>query len=697
MAYDFDFGLHRVARLFWQDKFFLTVLAFFALVLPGYCSAETAWQANGVPICAAANNQQSPQVISDYKGGYILVWEDWRGAFGGAYAQLIDNSGQPKWSLDGIAVGNNIGSPLPNINAISDGQNGAIVTWQNNPSGVYIQSFNNSGSLLWPPGIKLNTQNVVVPSVPIPSIVPDGMGGAIVIFQCNTDGSHYKGLFAQHVNNSGVIQWAPNGVTICADPIFEPIQRLDDPWIISDGQNGAIVAWSDPLKNGGDIYAQRVNSFGNTLWANNGIPICSASGSQRGAVVISDGQGGAVFAWQDFRNGHYNIFAQKVNGSGVKQWESSGVTVCSNAYSQSQLGIISDGSTGVIISWQDTRSTKSIYAQRLDSSGAVLWTSNGILVCDSGACDYPVIAADSQGGGAIVSWQDSRSGNYDIYSQRINAQGNPLWTNNGALVCNATGDQTSPAICYDSQYGAVIGWTDERNGTTNKEIFAQHLLTLKPEVSAIYPNYVLAGGMRNFSILGSNFSLATAVKLVKSGQADLYGLNMNKPNGSQIDINFDLTSAVLGLWSIMVIDSSGQSSNANVSLTISDKTPTPTVTPTVTVTPTMTSSTPLPQTPTVTPYSWSEPMRVACGPNPVRGSVAHLNIFTRQGADVEAGIFTPSGRAVNTFRYNYATAGRHIEDIFVGDLANGIYMVQVKAKNADGSENRVVYKMALIK
>jgi uncharacterized delta-60 repeat protein len=115
------------------------------------------------------------------------------------------------------------------------------------------------------------------------------------------------------------------------------------------------------------------------------------------------------------------------------------------------------------------------------------------------------------------------------------------------------------------------------------------------------------------------------------------------------------------------------------------------------------SPTPLPHTPTstvtltATPYSWSEPLRVACGPNPVRGSVAHLNIFTRQGADVEAGIFTPSGRAVNTFRYNYATAGRHIEDIFVGDLANGIYMVQVKAKNADGSENRVVYKMALIK
>jgi hypothetical protein len=137
-------------------------------------------------------------------------------------------------------------------------------------------------------------------------------------------------------------------------------------------------------------------------------------------------------------------------------------------------------------------------------------------------------------------------------------------------------------------------------------------------------------------------------------------------------------------------------------------TPTPTISSTVTISPTITSTptvspTPLPYTPTptvtptVTPFSWSEPLRVACGPNPVRGSVAHLNIFTRQGADVEVKIFTPSGREVNTFRYNYSSAGRHIEDIFVGDLANGIYMVRVKTRNSDGSENLVIDKMALIK
>ena len=36
--------------------------------------------------------------------------------------------------------------------------------------------------------------------------------------------------------------------------------------------------------------------------------------------------------------------------------------------------------------------------------------------------EFPTIVSDGAGG-AIVTWQDNRSGNYDIYVQRINAFG----------------------------------------------------------------------------------------------------------------------------------------------------------------------------------------------------------------------------------------------------------------------------------
>lgn len=47
--------------------------------------------------------------------------------------------------------------------------------------------------------------------------------------------------------------------------------------VVPDGMGGAVVAWQD-LRNGVDydIYAQRMDAYGNMLWASNGILICGA-------------------------------------------------------------------------------------------------------------------------------------------------------------------------------------------------------------------------------------------------------------------------------------------------------------------------------------------------------------------------------------------------------------------------------------
>jgi hypothetical protein len=123
-------------------------------------------------------------------------------------------------------------------------------------------------------------------------------------------------------------------------------------------------------------------------------------------------------------------------------------------------------------------------------------------------------------------------------------------------------------------------------------------------------------------------------------------------------------------------------------------TPTPTGTPTATITPTPEkTATP---TPTVTQAPLPDKLTVYCSPNPVRGTTANLNILTRQPADISVKIFTPQSQEVFSFRRNYPSAGRHLEPISVGALANGVYMVIVKTQSG-GKEERVVYKMMLIK
>jgi hypothetical protein len=65
------------------------------------------------------------------------------------------------------------------------------------------------------------------------------------------------------------------------------------------------------------------------------------------------------------------------------QWQLDGAPVCNAANGQGSTQIVSDGTTGAIITWTDARNaTVDIFAQRVDTGGNALWTPNGIAVCD---------------------------------------------------------------------------------------------------------------------------------------------------------------------------------------------------------------------------------------------------------------------------------------------------------------------------
>ena len=109
-------------------------------------------------------------------------------------------------------------------------------------------------------------------------------------------------------------------------------------------------------------------------------------------------------------------------------WVEDGTALCTATASQINPTIALDGSGGAIVTWWDYRSGSNtdVYVQRVNASGAVQWTANGVVLCTATENQqYPTIVSDGSGG-AIVTWQDYRSGsNYDIYAQSINARGRP--------------------------------------------------------------------------------------------------------------------------------------------------------------------------------------------------------------------------------------------------------------------------------
>ncbi len=82
--------------------------------------------------------------------------------------------------------------------------------------------------------------------------------------------------------------------------------------------------------------------------------------------------------------------------------------------------------------------------------------ANNPICVDSSNQSYPVMTTDGDGG-AILVWTDYRNGSTsDIYAQRISAAGVPLWTPKGVPVCTAADYQTNPTVVSDGAGGAII-------------------------------------------------------------------------------------------------------------------------------------------------------------------------------------------------------------------------------------------------
>ena len=135
-----------------------------------------------------------------------------------------------------------------------------------------------------------------------------------------------------------------------------------------------------------------------------------------------------------------------------------------------------DGAGGVIIAWEDDRNLFSdIFAQRLDSAGTPLWNFGGVAVSTAdGNQSAPQLIPDGSGG-AIIAWQDFRAGFIaDIYAQRVSSTGMTLWTANGAAVSAAPGDQVNQQLVADGSGGAIVVWEDNRSGSLY-HVFAQRI------------------------------------------------------------------------------------------------------------------------------------------------------------------------------------------------------------------------------
>ncbi len=200
-------------------------------------------------------------------------------------------------------------------------------------------------------------------------------------------------------------------------------------------------------------------------WQFNGAPTSLSVYDQVGPALVSNGGGSVTSAWFDMGNGSPTIRGRGITHYGDSMWDGSTGIVAPVANIDIAPWTLPDGAGGMIGVWNDYRNGNwDIYAQHFDGNGNNLW-GNGVALCLAvGDQTHPTLVTDGAGG-AIVAWTDGRSPTAgDIYVRRIDASGNPQWAADGVALCTATGGQGSPRMIPDGFGGAVLVWGDFRAG-----------------------------------------------------------------------------------------------------------------------------------------------------------------------------------------------------------------------------------------
>ena len=398
----------------------------------------------GLVVCNALKNQNAPAIVADANGGCVIVWADQRDSTTNVtdiYMQKFASNGMPIWTANGIPVCNATSNQIVPVVNLMD-LNNILVAWQDDRNNAtfstsrdyFCNSFNiSTGAKNWTNDLEIVRANNIQTNL---RLLPQvGLTGDVfAVWQDPRVATTNADIYAQKITSTGTVSWAANGINLTAAALF----NQSSPQIISDGGSGVIIAWDDNRAANNDqaIYAQKLNTNGVEQWPTGGVLIADVTGStnnQRSPYLTTDGNGGAIIAWQDTRNtatSSSDIYAQKVNTLGIVRWTTNGILICDSIGNQpnstaSGFSVVDDNAYGAIIIWDDARNGTSnidVMAQRVDSFGNRLWSPlNGVAVANrTGSNQRTVTTVLSDGNDYIVAWLDGRTAtNGEIYANKL--------------------------------------------------------------------------------------------------------------------------------------------------------------------------------------------------------------------------------------------------------------------------------------
>ena len=310
-----------------------------------------------------------------------------------------------------------------------------------------------------------------------PKLVPiHGDGWYVSWFDANPSTPPPIGydVFYQRLTAAGV-EKLPHDGQIVADLTNS---STEDYGLDIDTSNDALLAFLDTRENRNNqqVTGTRLPPLGKPIWGRLGVQLTPPSDLNFHAApkIVGTTDGSVVVAWTE----NSSVVLQKLNAAGQPQW-GSGVVFSESSYSYLLADLHAADNGSVIVSWvreQGFGSDMQLRANKVSSSGALLWGSANVDIFDVGSLqfgNFPYFVYDGNGG-AVFSWYTSVPA-LQVFAQHILAAGTEAFPHNGAAVSsNSLNVRVEPTATYRAATQEVfVFWTEEDSNQVLNGVYGQ--------------------------------------------------------------------------------------------------------------------------------------------------------------------------------------------------------------------------------
>jgi hypothetical protein len=361
-------------------------------------------------------------MTADHDNHAILTWQDIRSdGNNNTVAYRIAPDGTFVWGEDGIMLSNSTAFDAAPKVTVTDANN-AVFAWQAE-NVIIMQKISPDGTKQWGEwGITFSSDN----TYSWPQLLPVGDDEVILKFYDDSGPvwAPTRHLLAQKFDADGEAVWP--SITIINDEgnIQAWHQILS---FINDGNDGFYIAWHDFTLSGtqASAWIQHVDSNGQVQFETNGLLLSTRINFNQfyPSVAKPENDENVYVYWREV-NGEQNqwgIYGQKVSPEGDRIWGDEGkiiYVVGGEAYYPYLADAVDED---VVILYEN--GSDQLKAARIDSNGSFVWEPSDVAVSDNTSAKVHLSASAFDGNQWVFAWEDSRSGNDDIYAQNLNKNG----------------------------------------------------------------------------------------------------------------------------------------------------------------------------------------------------------------------------------------------------------------------------------